>query len=241
VTALNLVAFSLESLGPEPLRDILRGGADVAAAAEVAIIGGHSIDDAEPKYGMAVTGVVHPDRVLTNAGGQVGDALVLTKPLGAGAVSTARKRGLEAPLAEAIEVMSTLNREAAAAAVASGVHALTDVTGFGLLGHLHELALASGIAAELDAAAVPAIAGVVELLSDPDERAVAGGTRRNRAHAQQFTLFAADVPEARRWLMCDAMTSGGLLAAVPRDRAESIPGAVIGQLTEGPAGALMVA
>jgi selenide,water dikinase len=241
VTALNLVAFSLESLGPEPLRDILRGGADVTAAAEVAIIGGHSIDDAEPKYGMAVTGVVHPDRVLTNAGGQVGDALVLTKPLGAGAVSTARKRGLEAPLAEAIEVMSTLNRDAAAAAVASGVHALTDVTGFGLLGHLHELALASGIAAELDAAAVPAIAGVVELLSDPDERAVAGGTRRNRAHAQQFTLFAADVPEARRWLMCDAMTSGGLLAAVPRDRAESIRGAVIGQLTEGPAGALMVA
>ena len=120
--------------------------------------------------------------------------------------------------------MTTLNRDGAAAAREAGAHALTDVTGFGLLGHLHEMTLASGLGAELDAAAVPAIDGVLELLSDPDERSVAGGTRRNRAHAEQFTEFSQDVPEARRWLVCDAMTSGGLLAAVPADRASAIPG-----------------
>ena len=185
LTALNLVAFSLEQLGIEVLAEILRGGAEIAAEAGVAIIGGHSIDDPEPKYGLAVSGIVHPDELLTNAGGRSGDALVLTKPLGAGAVSTAVKRGLDAPLAEAVEVMTTLNRDASAAARAAGAHGLTDVTGFGLLGHLHELALASGLAAEVDASDVPAIDGVLELLADPDEaRAVAGGTRRNREHAE---------------------------------------------------------
>ena len=237
VSALNLVAFSLEALGEELLREILRGGAAVAADAEVAILGGHSIDDPEPKYGMAVTGIVHPDEVLTNAGGRAGDLLVLTKPLGAGAVSTAVKRNLpRAPLDEAVEVMTTLNRDASAAARAAGVHALTDVTGFGLLGHLHELALASGLAATIDAAAVPAIDGVLELLADEKESAVAGGTRRNRAHAEEFSTFADRVPEARRWLVCDAMTSGGLLAAVPAERADLMPGSVIGQLVAWVAG-----
>ncbi len=235
VSALNLVAFSLAQLGEEPLREILRGGAAVAADAGVAILGGHSIEDSEPKYGMAVTGIVHPDELLTNAGGRAGDALVLTKPLGAGAVSTALKRGVPAaPLAEAVEVMTTLNREGAAAARAAGAHALTDVTGFGLLGHLHELALASGLAAEVQAGAVPAIDGVLELLADDAERAVAGGTRRNRDHAMQFATFAASVPPAQRWLVCDAMTSGGLLAAVPAAAAASMPGSVIGRLVDGP-------
>ncbi len=191
VCALNLVAFSVQDLGADVLVEILRGGAEIAAQAGVAILGGHSIDDPEPKYGLAVTGVVHPDEVLTNAGGQPGDAIVLTKPLGAGAVSTAVKRGLAAPLAETVRVMTTLNRDASLAARRAGAHALTDVTGFGLLGHLHELALASGLSARLAAVTVPAIAGVLELLADPDERAVAGGTRRNRAHAEQFTTFAA--------------------------------------------------
>jgi selenide,water dikinase len=191
---------------------------------------------------MAVTGIVHPDELLTNAGGRAGDALVLTKPLGAGAVSTALKRGVPAaPLAEAVEVMTTLNREGAAAARAAGAHALTDVTGFGLLGHLHELALASGLAAEVQAGAVPAIDGVLELLADDAERAVAGGTRRNRAHAMQFATFAASVPPAQRWLVCDAMTSGGLLAAVPPAAAPgSMPGWVIGRLVDGPAGTIAV-
>ena len=241
VSALNLVAFSLSDLGEEILLEILRGGATVAEEAGAAVIGGHSIEDAEPKYGMAVVGVVHPDRVLTNAGGQPGDALVLTKPLGAGAVSTALKRGLEdVPLAEAVEVMTTLNDEASTAAVAAGAHALTDVTGFGLLGHLHELALASGLAAEVQAAAVPAISGVPELLADPDGRAIAGGTRRNRDHAETFTSFSVDVPEHLRWLVSDAMTSGGLLAALPPERAASVPGSVIGRLVAGPAGGILV-
>jgi len=241
VSALNLVAFSLDSLGGEVLVEILRGAAAVADDAGIPIVGGHSIDDAEPKFGWAVTGVVDPDAVITNAGGRVGDAVVLTKPLGAGAVSTALKRGnSSAPLAEAVRVMTTLNADGARAALAAGVHGMTDVTGFGLLGHLHELALASGVAASVDAAAVPAIDGVVELLSDPQERAVAGGTRRNRAHAEEFASFADGVPEALRWLVCDAMTSGGLLAAVEPDRAGSVPGAVIARLVDGPAGTITV-
>jgi selenide,water dikinase len=241
VSALNLVAFSLDALGGEVLVEILRGAAAVADDAGIPIVGGHSIDDAEPKFGWAVTGVVAPDAVVTNAGGRVGDAVVLTKPLGAGAVSTALKRGLgDAPLADAVGVMTTLNRDGSAAALAAGVHGMTDVTGFGLLGHLHELALASGVAAEVDAAAVPAIQGVVELLSDPEERAVAGGTRRNRAHAEEFASFADDVPDALRWLVCDAMTSGGLLAAVEPGRACDLPGAVVARLVDGPAGTITV-
>jgi selenide, water dikinase len=236
ISALNLVAFSLEDLGGEVLTEILRGAASVAAQAGVAILGGHSIEDAEPKFGLAVTGIVHPDEVITNSGGRPGDALVLTKPLGAGAVTTALKRGLDgASLAEAVSVMTALNRDAAAAARRAGVHGMTDVTGFGLVGHLHELALASGVAAELDVGAVPAIEGVLELLSDPDERAVAGGTRRNRAHAMQFATFADSVPESRRWLVCDAMTSGGLLAAVPATHAGEMPGACVGRLIDSPA------
>ncbi len=241
VTALNLVAFSLADLGEEVLLEILRGGAAVTAEAGVAILGGHSIEDSEPKFGMAVTGVVHPDEVITNAGGRPGDALVLTKPLGAGAISTAVKRGLPgAALDQAVEVMTTLNRDGAAAARAAGVHTMTDVTGFGLLGHLGELVAASGVAAEVDADAVPAIDGVLRLLSDPDERAIAGGTRRNRMHAEGFATFADSVPEVRRWLVCDAMTSGGLLAAVAAERASEVPGAEIGRLVDGPPGTISV-
>jgi selenide,water dikinase len=186
---------------------------------------------------MAVTGVVHPDELLTNAGAVVGDALVLTKPLGAGAASTAIKRGLPAPLSQAVEVMTTLNRDAALAVRDAQAHALTDVTGFGLLGHVHELALASGVAAELQAAAVPALDDVLELLADPDEQAVAGGTRRNRAYAEQF---APGVPEAERWLVCDAMTSGGLLASLPADTAAAVPGVVIGRIVDGAPGTISV-
>jgi selenide,water dikinase len=240
VSALNLVAFPLEQLGAEVLAEILRGGADTAARAGVAIIGGHSIDDPEPKYGMAVTGTVHPDELLTNAGGRAGDALVLTKPLGAGAVTTALKRKIVAPLDAAVTVMVALNRDASLAARAAGAHGMTDVTGFGLLGHLHELTLASGVAAELEAAAVPPIDGVLELLARNDERAVAGGTRRNRAHAESFASFAEGIDDARRWLVCDAMTSGGLLVAVAPARAHEVPGAVIGQLVEGEPGTISV-
>jgi selenide,water dikinase len=216
LTALNLLAFPLAELGGEVLREILRGGSDAAAAAGVAVVGGHSIDDPEPKFGMAVTGTVHPDAVVRNSTARPGDALFLTKPVGGGLATTALKRGLasEQLIQETVAVMTTPNRDAAVAAVAAGVSAMTDVTGFGLLGHLHELALASGVSVEVEAAAVPAIAGVLELLS-LDEPPVAGGTRRNREWVEEFADWSASVAETLRWLLCDAMTSGGLLVAVP--------------------------
>jgi selenide, water dikinase len=258
VSALNLVAFPLEVLGADVLGAILRGGHDAVTAAGASVVGGHSIDDPEPKFGLAVVGVVHPEDVLTNAGGRPGDSLVLTKPLGAGVVSTAVKRGLAGDelLARAVAVMTTLNADAARDARAAGAHALTDVTGFGLLGHLHELALASGCAAEVEAAAVPAIEGVIELLAD--EQAIAGGTRRNRAHAETFATFADGVAEPLRWLVCDAMTSGGLLAAVPTPSGlrpggptsaghltgsgtpQEMPGARVGRLVDGAPGTISV-
>ncbi|HEY6886683.1 MAG TPA: selenide, water dikinase SelD [Solirubrobacter sp.] len=238
VSALNLVAFPLDVLGPDVLREILRGGADAVAAAGASIVGGHSIDDPEPKYGLAVTGIVDPRAILTNAGGCAGDSLVLTKPLGAGTIATALKRGLasEDLVARGIEVMTTLNARAADQARAAGAHALTDVTGFGLLGHTHELAFASGCAAEIDAHAVPAIEGVLDLLSD--ERALAGGSKRNRADADTFTTWAETVPDPLRRLCCDAMTSGGLLAALPPGA--GIDGWPVGRLVAGQPGAIAV-
>jgi selenide,water dikinase len=240
VSALNLVAFSLEQLGGEVLTEILRGAAAVANEAGVAIVGGHSIEDEEPKFGMAVTGTVHPDQVITNSGGQDGDILVLTKPVGSGAITTAHKRGLEPSLEQAVRTMTTLNRDAAGAAQEADVHAMTDVTGFGLLGHLHELAEASGLAAVVEAARVPDIPPALDLLQDPEETAVSGGTRRNRTYAEAFTDFGPDVEEPRRWLLSDAMTSGGLLAATPPDQADSLPGIAIGRLTEGTPGTISV-
>lgn len=231
VSALNLVAYPLETLGPEVLQEILRGGLDACTAAGCSVVGGHTIDDPEPKFGLSVTGVVHPDALLTNAGGRPGDTLVLTKPLGAGTVATAIKRGLasDALIDAAVEVMTTLNADAAVAARSAGAHALTDVTGFGLLGHLHELCEASGVAAEVDAAAVPMIDGVGPLLGE----VVAGGSRRNREHAEGFTQGELG------WLLCDAMTSGGLLAAIPPGA--SMPGyAVIGRLVDGEPGTIRV-
>jgi selenide,water dikinase len=241
VTALNVVAFPLERLGGDVLRDILRGGLDVVAAAGASVVGGHSIDDPEPKYGLAVTGLADPRRLLSNAGARAGDALVLTKPLGAGAVTTARKRGAcadDALLAAAVAVMAALNDDASRAALAAGAHGATDVTGFGLLGHLHHLARESGLAAEVDATAVPALDGADALLEADD--AVAGGSRRNRAWTEGFTTFAPDVPEPRRRLLCDATTSGGLLVAVEPSRAGDVPGAVVGRLGDGPAGTIAV-
>ncbi|HEX8121908.1 MAG TPA: selenide, water dikinase SelD [Solirubrobacteraceae bacterium] len=237
VSALNLVAFPLEALGGEVLTAILRGGHDAVEAAGAAIVGGHSIDDPEPKYGLAATGTVHPAEVTTNAGGRPGDALFLTKPLGGGVVSTAAKRGLASDglIAAAVEVMTTLNDRAAASARAAGAHAVTDVTGFGLLGHLHELALASGCAAEVEAHAVPAIDGVLELLASED--VVSGGTRRNREWASTFADVQVDGPRA--WLVTDAMTSGGLLVAAPEG--SGMAGARIGRLTAGAPGAISVA
>jgi selenide, water dikinase len=240
VLALNLVAFSLDRLGGEVLEQILSGATSIVAEAGASIGGGHSIDDPEPKFGLAVTGVAHPEEILTNAGARVGDELFLTKPLGVGLVTTASKRGVvgEEQVGRAVDVMTTLNSEASMAALTAGATAATDVTGFGLLGHLHELALASGVAAEIDAEAVPTIEGALELAGD--ERAVSGGSRRNAAHAASFTDFDESMAPERRVLLSDAMTSGGLLVAVPRDRAETAPGVRIGRLSEGAPGSIRV-
>jgi selenide,water dikinase len=240
ITALNLLAYPLEQLGGEILREILRGGAAVATEAAVAIVGGHSIDDDEPKYGLAVTGTVHPDRILRNSTAKAGHDLFLTKPLGGGVASTAAKRRrADADLVrEQVRVMTTLNRDASAAALSAGASAMTDVTGFGLMGHTRELAVSSEAGVEIDSASVPAIPGVLDLLRSADPP-IAGGTRRNRSWAEEVVDWADDVPEEVRWLLCDAMTSGGLLVAAPPG--SSLPGSRIGRVTDGPPGRISVA
>jgi selenide,water dikinase len=237
--ALNLVAWPLERLGRDVLREVLKGGAAVAEEAGVAIVGGHSIDDAEPKYGLSVTGVVDPAGVTRNSTGRPGDDLFLTKPIGGGVATTALKRGLApAGLEEAVvEAMTTLNRDAAEAARRAGASAVTDVTGYGLLGHLHELAKASEVAARLEASSVPALPGVLELLAS-GEPPVAGGTHRNREWLDGAVEWSPQVSEAARWLLCDTMTSGGLLIAAPPS--SPAPGSRIGRLEPGPAGSITV-
>jgi selenide, water dikinase len=215
--ALNLVGWPRDGLPFELLARVLDGGAAAAGAAGCLIAGGHSIDDAEPKYGLAVVGTVDPARVLTNAGACPGDVLVLTKPIGVGVISTAVKREAASPelLATAIAVMTALNDTARDAALAVGVHAATDVTGFGLLGHLRELCVASGVGAVVDAGAVPVIDGVRELVG---AGIVAGGTMRNHAFVAHDVDFG-DLAEPEQHLLADAQTSGGLLLSVPTDRA----------------------
>ena len=240
LTALNIVAFP-EDLDLEILARILEGGAAVARKAGVAIVGGHTIKDAEPKYGMAVNGVVDPKCIVTNAGAQIGDVLVLTKPLGTGILTTARKRGAigDAGLGEAIAAMTTLNDRASEAMLRAGAHAATDVTGFGLLGHAENIARASGVRLSIDAAAVPFMSGVLDFIA---QGVVPGGTRHNAETHSTFTAFAPSVPEAVRVGLSDAQTSGGLLICVAPDRVEELScdlladgalAAVIGEVREG--------
>jgi selenide,water dikinase len=246
--ALNLVGWPREKLPFELLGEVLRGGQEVARHAGAWVLGGHSIDDPEPKYGMVVIGEVHPERVVTLAGARPGDVLILTKPIGTGVLTTALKRDLldASGLATAVESMTTLNAGAAKAMLAHGAHAATDVTGFGLLGHLGNMVRASGVGAEIRAAAVPLLPQALELAT---QGAVAGGTKRNLQAVAEFTSFG-QVDEVRRILLADAQTSGGLLIAVPADRAagleealrrEGTPAAsVIGTVTARPAGRINV-
>jgi selenide, water dikinase len=242
--ALNLVAWPREGLPFELLARVLDGGAQVARDAGCLIAGGHSIDDAEPKYGMAVVGTVHPDEVFTNAGARPGDKLVLTKPIGLGVISTAVKRDQASAehLARAVDVMTALNAGARDAAVEVGVNAATDVTGFGLLGHLREMCVASGVGARVDFEAVPVIDGVRDLLADG---MVAGGTQRNLAFVAPDVDFGG-LTDAERLLLADAQTSGGLLLAVEAGHVDALvaacqahgtpAAAVIGELTADDAG-----
>jgi len=240
ISALNIVAFP-EDLDLDILARILEGGANVARAAGVAVVGGHTIKDAEPKYGMAVTGIVDPKRIVTNAGARRGDVLVLTKPLGTGVLTTALKRGaiLDGELTEAVRVMTTLNDRASEAMLATGVNAATDITGFGLLGHGGGMARASGVRLTIEAKCVPFMDRVLELI---DADLVPGGTRHNAQTHAQFTEFAAGVPAAVRLGLSDAQTSGGLLISVALESADKLVGelhrrdtiaAVIGEVCAG--------
>jgi selenide,water dikinase len=216
IMALAILGMPVDKIALETVRMILEGGRAVCETAGIPIAGGHSIDCPEPVYGLAVIGTCNAENMRRNADAEPGDAVILTKPLGVGIYSAAIKKDLLPPggYPEMIATTTLLNKVGAELGKDNAVHAMTDVTGFGLLGHLHELALASGVAVEIEAAAVPAIAGSVELLS-LDEPPIAGGTRRNREWVSEFVSFADSVPESLRWLLCDAMTSGGLLVSVP--------------------------
>jgi selenide,water dikinase len=219
--ALNLVGWPVKTLPMEVLGEVLRGGAEAAALAGAPVLGGHSIDDPEPKYGMAVTGLVHPDRILRNVGARPGDRLLLTKPLGSGIVTTAIKRGVAlGSLLDAVtRLMAELNRAAGEALAQSGaVHALTDVTGFGLLGHAWGMAEGSGVALRIRSQAVPVLDGVVDLAAAD---VVPGGSRANLLWVQPH--LRAD-PDAALPLivLADAQTNGGLLAAVAPERSAGV-------------------
>ncbi len=246
---LNLVGWPRETLPFEMLGRVLQGAAGICAQAGCLILGGHSVDDPEPKFGMAVIGEVHPDRMLTNAGAGAGDLLVLTKPLGTGILATAFKRDalIETGLTEAVRSMTTLNAGAARAALAVEVSAATDVTGFGLLGHLANLLDASQVAAEVAIDALPMLAHARNLAT---RGFVPGGTRRNLEAVADRTEWPDDVGEPDRLLACDAQTSGGLLLAVPPENeatllaalreAETPVAVTIGRVAAGPPGRIRI-
>ena len=245
--ALNVVGFPA-SLDKEILGKTLQGGYAKAAEAECLIVGGHTVDDPEPKYGLSVIGVVEPGKQVSNAGARPGDVLVLSKPIGTGIITTAGKQGVADSdvMAGAVETMAALNRPAAQAMVKVGVNAATDITGFGLLGHLKSMVKGSGVAAEVNLSAVPALPGVRELL----ERGVApGGTHRNVSSVNDVVSWDASLTDEDRMLLCDAQTSGGLLMSVPAERVDALVtalqdegtqcAAVVGRVTEGPAGTIV--
>ena len=207
VVAINLVGWPRGVLPMEMMTEVLRGGLDVGASAGCPVIGGHTIDDPEPKYGMAVTGVAHPDRLLRNDAAEAGLPITLTKPIGVGLLNNRHKQTGEV-FDEAIALMTTLNRDASTAAVAAGVRAATDVTGFGLLGHLHKLCRASGVGAVLERGAVPAVDGAAQALRDGF---VSGGTRRNLDWVRPHLTVDPGVAEDDLLFLADAQTSGGLL------------------------------
>ncbi len=217
---LNIVGFPVE-LPKNILGEILRGGSDKAQEAGCLIIGGHTVDDREPKYGLAAVGLVEPGKEVTVAGAKPGDRLVLTKPLGTGIITTAGKQERVSPevMERAVAVMSKLNRAASEAMLKVGVNACTDVTGFGLIGHLNNIMEASGAGAELRLSDIPVIPGAWELL---EQGIVPGGTHRNFEGAGQRVRWHQDVSENTRLLLCDAQTSGGLLISVPEDRTDAL-------------------
>ena len=225
IFALSVVGFPTQRLSLDVLGRILEGASGVAEQAGIEIIGGHSVEDSEPKFGLAVTGTIHPDRVLTNSGARPRHELVLTKPLGTGIIATAIKRGVadEQVASAALAIMRSLNRAAAEAMLEVGVDACTDVTGFGLLGHLREMTAAAGLDVELDFETIPFVEGVRELAA---AGMVPGGTRDNLEHVAPWVDFSAERSELDKLLLADAQTSGGLLIVVPSSRVKDLLGAL---------------
>ncbi len=246
--ALNLLSFPRKLLGEGLAEEIIRGGVEKAREAGIPVVGGHSIDDEEPKYGMVAVGEVEPERMLAIDRARPGDDLVLTKPLGSGIVATAVKAGAcpDDVLAEAVRTMARLNRAAAEAALAAGARAATDVTGYGLTGHLGNMVRASGVSARVDADRVPFLPGVRALA---EAGHVPGGTRRNQGDSAGHVIHEGEIDEITRVLLADAQTSGGLLIACPAARTRSLlgelaarrePGDVVGGVIDGPAGRIVV-
>ncbi len=249
VLALNIVGFprKSETAPLSVLKEILRGGADKAREAGIEIAGGHTINDAEPKYGLCVTGLVHPDKIWCNIGGRAGDQLILTKPLGTGIITTALRDGKAADGVRdaAVDSMMALNRRSAEIAAQVEVHACTDVTGFGLLGHLREM-IGEDLGARVSLAAIPVLEGTRALAS---QGSVPGGTKRNKASLDGVAIFAAVIDEVDRLVLCDAQTSGGLLLAIPPEsvqglldqlHAAGVAAAAVGELIDKPAGKIEV-
>ena len=217
---LNIVGFPVD-LSKDILGEILKGGASKAKEAGVIIVGGHTVDDKEPKYGLSVTGVVHPGCQITNAGCKPGDVLVLTKPLGTGIITTAGKQDKAKPnvIREAVRIMNTLNSAASEAMIDSGVNACSDITGFGLLGHLKSMIYGSDVGAVINASTVPVIDGVWDLLN---EEIAPGGTHRNLSSVGDITDWHQDINESTKLLLSDAQTSGGLLISVPSSESAAL-------------------
>jgi len=246
--ALNIVGFPSNRLPLKVLEEILRGAQDKAQEADISILGGHTVDDTEPKYGMAVTGIIHPQRILRNSTAKAGDVLVLTKPLGLGIIATALKRGLADKETEqkAISIMAALNKAAAEAMLTVSASACTDITGFGLLGHLYEMAAGSAVDVEITASAVPIIPAARNFASGD---VVPGGTLNNLSYVTPYVTFSKEVSRVDQILLADAQTSGGLLISLPEAEAPKllaalttrhIHGAVIGRVVSKGTGTLKV-
>ena len=229
IAALNIAAFPRD-LGADVIARILEGGQVKAEEAGILIIGGHTVDDREPKYGLAVTGIVTPGEQITNANARPGDVLVLTKAIGSGVITTAGKAGTasEESIREAVKSMATLNRGAANAMLEVGVNAATDITGFGLLGHLQQMANASGVSAVVSRSAVPLLPGALKLAEAGN---VSGGTRRNIEAVRDAVSLEDDVTDIDFVLMADAQTSGGMLISVPEDRTDALVKSLVANKT----------
>ncbi len=227
--ALSVVGFHSKELPLEILTQIMRGGADKAREAGIDIVGGHTVDDKEPKYGLTVTGIIDPADIVYNSTAQVGDVLFLTKPLGIGVITTAIKRGLagDAVIERAVEVMGTLNLAVSEAMVSVGINACTDVTGYGLLGHMGEMTRGSGVAARIHARAVPVIQAARDLI-DADLKIAPGGTLNNLEYVSSFVSFDPAISQAEKLLLADAQTSGGLLISCPPEKADELEAALRG-------------